>query len=260
VLKSRIPIAKLSLSLRLHSRPWGGCAFMDRIGRMQAVIFCAGKGSRMRELTKATPKPMIRVAGKPILERKLEALPQEIDEVILVISYLGNVIREYFGDAHAGRRLIYIEQPDPTGGTADALWQCKSVLRERFLVMNGDDLYETQDLEACMRAREWAILVIERNPLGSGGKVVTDAEGRIQGIEEGAHQGSGLANAGVYMLDERIFAYAPVPKAPGDKELGLPQTILQAAYDIAIAAVPATRWIQITSPEDIERAEHELVS
>jgi NDP-sugar pyrophosphorylase family protein len=225
---------------------------------MQAVIFAAGRGTRMKELTDTLPKSMLPILGKPILEHKITALPKEVDEVILVVSYLGSSILNYFGGEFDGRRILYVEQENPVGGTADALWQAKDILKGKFVAMNGDDLYAREDIEECIRVPEWAMLVEERDPLGAGGKVIVDSSERVETIEEGVHEGKGLVNAGVYVLDDRIFRYEPVPKGPGETELGLPQTIMLAIGDIPMKAVRSTLWIQITSPEDLKKAEEIL--
>ena len=73
---------------------------------MQAVILAAGHGTRMDELTTAVPKPMLEVAGKPLLEYKLDALPDHIDEVVLIVGYLGNVIRQHFGALYGKQRIL----------------------------------------------------------------------------------------------------------------------------------------------------------
>ena len=64
----------------------------------------------MRPLTANTPKPMLKVAGKPLLHHLWEALPKEINEVILVVGYLSDQIKEYFGDEFMGRKVDYIYQ------------------------------------------------------------------------------------------------------------------------------------------------------
>lgn len=223
---------------------------------MQAIIFAAGRGTRMGALTETTPKSMLPILGRPILEYKLESLPENIDEVVLVVGYLGGVIHDHFGGEYAGKRLLYVEQDSPAG-TADALWKAKDLLRGKFLVMNGDDIYSKEDTDACIAAANdgWSLLVRERDPIGAGGKVIVDEQERVLGIEEGVHNNKGYINMGVYVIDRRIFEYEPVRKGPGETEVGLPQTMTAAAKDIAIRAVRADFWIQITAPEDLKKAE-----
>ena len=63
---------------------------------MQAIILAAGKGTRMRPLTYDMPKAMLPVKGKPVLEYTISFLPEEIDEIIIVINHLGDQIKNYF--------------------------------------------------------------------------------------------------------------------------------------------------------------------
>src|SRR5437016_4983418 len=107
---------------------------------MQAVILAAGHGTRMVELTQSVPKPMLTVAGKPLLEYKLDALPEKIDEVIIIVGYLGGVIQKHFGGLYDNKRILYVEQ-EKLDGTAGALWCAKDILHDRYLVMMGDDIY-----------------------------------------------------------------------------------------------------------------------
>src|SRR3989344_7669374 len=112
---------------------------------MQAVILAAGRGKRMNHLTSGTPKPLIRVAGKNLIEHKLDILPSEIDEVIIVVGYLGDQIEDDFGDFYGDKKIIYVDQGD-LNGTAGALWQAKPLLGERFIVMMGDDIYGRDEI------------------------------------------------------------------------------------------------------------------
>jgi NDP-sugar pyrophosphorylase family protein len=213
----------------------------------------------MGDLVLDTPKPMLPILGKPILEYKFDALPDVVDEVILVVGYLGGVIQKHFGGSYNGRRIYYVEQEEPAG-TADALWHAKDLLKEKFIAMNGDDLYSKEDTESCL-AYEWAMLVQERDPLLSGGKVLLDGDTHsIVDIQEGTHEGGGFINAGLYVLDTRLFDFPLVPKAEGNSEFGLPQTILAASKssNIPFSAVQSTFWLQITEPADIQKAEEIL--
>lgn len=214
----------------------------------------------MGALTDNTPKPMLMVANKNLIEHKLDILPPEVDEVIIIVGYLGHVIQKHFGGEYRGKRLLYIDQANIVGGTADALWQAKDILQGRFLVMMGDDLYTAEDVAACIAAPEWALLVQEMHGTRSAGAVSTDSAGEVQGIEEGEHAGRWYAGTNLFVLDTRLFGFAPLPKAPGSHELGLPQTVAFAARALGASfrAISATRWIQITAPEDLAAAEFTL--
>ena len=224
---------------------------------MQAVVLAAGHGTRMEELTHAVPKPMLDLAGKPLLEYKFEALPQEIDEIVVVVGYLANVIRGYFGGRYNDKRIVYVEQKE-MNGTAGALWSARSVLHDRFLVMMGDDIYAKEDIEACIAPGEvWRLLVQESPEMHRAGDVQLDAEAHISGIIEGdRRQEKGLASTNMYLLDTRLFTQSMVPKQPGSLEFGLPQTVTQAAKALGIRFEPVftDTWIQITSPKDLIKA------
>ena len=227
---------------------------------MQSVILAAGRGTRMKELTADTPKSLLQVAGRPLLQYILDALPDEVDEVIIVVGYLGGMIHDRFGPEYFGKRLLYVEMED-LHGTAAALWCAKDILKERFLVLMGDDIYGADDVAKIARAKQWAMGVQEARLLGEGGRIVTDKQGRITKIVEGEHGGTpGVVSTNLFCLDTRIFSCKMVPKAPGSPEFGLPQTVLAAAdsLKIPLEAITATSWIQISRPEDLQKAEELL--
>lgn len=225
---------------------------------MQAVILAAGRGTRMGKLTETLPKPMLEVAGKTLLEHKFDALPEEVHEIILIVGYLKETIIERFGDSYKGKQITYIEQTNIVGGTMDALLQAKPHLTEKFLVMMGDDIYASADISAVL-AHDWALLVQRVSDTSVGGRVIMSTEHIVTDILEGA-PGEGAVNTNMLVLDPRIFDFPPVPKAPDSTELGLPQTVIAAskASGIPLHVVEATRWIQISNPDDIRAAERAL--
>ena len=114
--------------------------FLDPAPRPNAaVVMAGGQGTRLRPLTAAIPKPMIRVAGRPILERiVLHLASHGISHVYLAINYLGAVIEEHFEDgARFGCRIEYLRETEPLG-TAGALGLLPAVHDDALLVMNGD--------------------------------------------------------------------------------------------------------------------------
>ncbi|MFH0890637.1 MAG: sugar phosphate nucleotidyltransferase [Candidatus Liptonbacteria bacterium] len=221
---------------------------------MQAVILAAGLGTRMGQLTAGTPKPLLKIGDKTLLEHKLHYLPDEVDEVVIVVGYLKDKIKELLGEEHAGRKITYIEQKELLG-TGHALSLCKDALSGKFLVLNGDDLYAKEDLLEMIK-HEYALMVWEMpsdEPNRKVADVKIDKFGALQDIVEGQPAVKGvLFNTGAYVLNEEYFKYPLRPAAPGRNEFGLPQTMLQmlqGGYKIKI--VRATWWKPVTSPEDL---------
>lgn len=225
---------------------------------MQAVILAAGRGTRMDELTIAMPKPMLPVAGKPLLEYKIDALPDQFDEVILIVRYLKEVIKHHFGEKYGGKKIRYVEQRE-LNGTAGALWAAKEMLENRFLVMMGDDIYMREDIEQCIANENvWSLLVQQLPEMHRAGSVQLNAEGRIAQIIESSAEtpdrlGPGIASTNLYCIDTRLFSCPLLPKHEGSLEYGLPQTTVNAAHLLGINFEPifTDQWIQITAPRDL---------
>ncbi len=220
---------------------------------MQAIILAAGRGKRMGKLTDRTPKPLLKINGRPILEYVLASLPREVDEVILVIGYHGQKIKDYFGDQHQGRPLRYLWQMS-SNGTGGALWQINKALRGKFLVLMGDDLYHHDDLKKIIK-HDLAVLAKEVDEPSRFGRIEVDGRGQMVGlVEAAANPTSNLANTGAYILDARIFEYPLVPILDGT-EFGLLQTLAQMADKHKIKVEKADFWHANTSSEDLTAAE-----
>lgn len=225
---------------------------------MQAVILAAGRGKRMLHLTDKAPKPILKINGKPILEYKLEILPKEIDEIIFIVGYYGELIMDHFGCQFQGKKIKYIFQKD-LNGTGGALHLAKGILEDKFLVMNGDDFYHKQDLKKMLQ-HNFAILGYKVDDPSRYGVIKTDKRGNmIEVIENPKDAKFKLVNTGAYVLNKKFFDYDLVPKKAGDKEFGLPQTLAQMSKDHKIKVIKAKAWYPVGNPEDLEKAETELL-
>jgi UDP-N-acetylglucosamine diphosphorylase / glucose-1-phosphate thymidylyltransferase / UDP-N-acetylgalactosamine diphosphorylase / glucosamine-1-phosphate N-acetyltransferase / galactosamine-1-phosphate N-acetyltransferase len=219
---------------------------------MQAVILAAGRGKRMGKLTLSTTKTMIRIKGKPILEHKINALPKKIKEIIFVVGYHSMHIISHFKRYWGGRRIIYVFQNN-LNGTGGALHLARSVLKDKFLVMMGDDLYHKKDLKNLLK-HELAILGYEVDDAGRFGVIRMDnRRNMVDVIEKPKNIKRAIANAGVYVLNKKFFDYDLVSIGKG--EFGLPQTLAKMACDYKIRVEKATAWHPIVCSEDLKKAE-----
>jgi UDP-N-acetylglucosamine diphosphorylase / glucose-1-phosphate thymidylyltransferase / UDP-N-acetylgalactosamine diphosphorylase / glucosamine-1-phosphate N-acetyltransferase / galactosamine-1-phosphate N-acetyltransferase len=217
---------------------------------MQAVILAAGRGKRLGGITNKTQKCLVRVAGTPILERLLQTLPPVVHEVVLVVGYCAEKVRAYFGDEWDGKSIQYVEQ-DELLGSGDALHAAKHLLHNRFLVLNGDDLYQIKDLEQLL-AHELAMLVYDYGKPVRTGKPVINEEGFLTAILPDSE--SQMVNTGAYVLDERFFDYPLERAGASNTELGLPHTIAAMAGTLPVKAVIATHWMSAGTPRAIAKA------
>lgn len=110
---------------------------------MKTVIMAGGRGTRIASVNAEVPKPMIPIDGKPILQYQIEALAaQGYNDITLVIGYLGEAVRSYFGDGtQFGVSISYVTENTPLG-TAGALYLLKEQLTEDFLLLCGDIIFD----------------------------------------------------------------------------------------------------------------------
>src|SRR5437764_4907210 len=118
---------------------------------MRAVVMAGGEGSRLSPLTSQRPKPLVPVAGRPIMEHILLLLRQhQVRDVIATVQYLGASIRNYFGDgSDSGVSLTYSVEDSPLG-TAGSVRLAEDQLKDTFVVISGDALTDI-DLTAAVR-------------------------------------------------------------------------------------------------------------
>ena len=224
---------------------------------MQCVIICAGKGTRMRPLTEHTPKPLLEVCGKPLLQHVVEALPEEIDELVLVVGYLQEQIRSYCGDEYFNRKVTYVEQENFSGGTGAALLCAQDVLRGKFLFMYADDIHGADALKKAV-VEEYAVLSAHSDTPEHFGVLIQNEDGTLQGIiEKPKNPPSNFINIGGFVLDTNIFEYS-VAVSDEHGELLVTDMFTQFAQDHAVQIIEQALWIPVGKPEDIAAAEAQL--
>jgi len=210
----------------------------------------------MKPLTNDTPKPMLKISGRPILEHILSDLPSEVDEVVLVVGYLKEIIMNHFGNRFNNLKITYIEQGQKLG-TYKALELCKHLLNddERFLMLYADDLHGAEGLKECAACGRNAILVYEADDPKRFGVVEISEDGMVVGVEEKPENPkTSLVSTGVMVLDKNIFNFPA--KAHKNGEYYLADSVGQMVKDgHKFKAVRSSSWIPIGYPSDLERAE-----
>ncbi|MCL4404998.1 MAG: nucleotidyltransferase family protein [Patescibacteria group bacterium] len=226
---------------------------------MKAVVLAAGLGTRMRPLTDTIPKPLLLINGKPLIERIIATFPQEVSEVMVVVGYKGDQIKNFLGENFLGRKIIYRTQDDPTSGTFNALQLCKDQLKwgENFFVFYSDDLIDPETLREMMKYELAAAVSTSETPQKFG-VAVLDNKGNIKEItEKPEHPLSNIILASGLLLDNRIFDYEP--KTQEGKERYLSYALSRMVKDYHVKAVPAQFWFPVGTPEDLDKANQLLL-
>jgi NDP-sugar pyrophosphorylase family protein len=183
---------------------------------MKTIILAGGLGTRLRAVISDKPKPMAPISGKPFLDWQLELLKRfHLREIILSVGYMGNEIKNYFGNGGKfGVEIWYAEEHEPLG-TGGALRNAKAfVLREdKFVVINGDTYLNMNFLDFLRFHDEKnglaTIALAKVDEASRYGSVELDKYCKVTKFVEKSAKSFESVNAGVYAFDSEIFSYMP---------------------------------------------------
>lgn len=199
-----------------------------------AIIQAGGRGTRLTALTKdAIPKPMLPLNGKPMIQWQIESLKEyAITDIVIIIGYLGNKIREYFGDgSRFGVHITYIEETAPLG-SAGALYYLKEALEEKdFIFIFGDVMFDLAwDRMSAFHKRKNALATLLVHPNAhpyDSDLIIMDENSFIMGMDSKQnireYWYKNLVNAGIYILNAKILKNMAGPvKTDLEKDLLCP--------------------------------------
>jgi mannose-1-phosphate guanylyltransferase len=218
-----------------------------------AAILAGGFGKRLRPYTEEIPKPLVEVAGKPILEWQIEWLKRHgIEEFVLLTGYRKEKIIEYIGSgSKLGVRVTYVVEDEPLG-TGGAVKNAEHILSKTdvFLVLNGDIITNLDPIKLVEKLDEGFLGVIATIPLPSPYGILEIEDSRVKGFIEKPKLKDYWINAGVYALKPDALKYFP---EKGDLE----RTAFPAmARDGVLGAVRYEDifWKAIDTYKDLEEA------
>ncbi len=192
---------------------------------MKGVILAAGEGNRLKPITSTTPKPMIPLAGRPLLEYTISGLKAAgIDEILLIVGYKQEIIKDYFDNGKLfGVNITYITQEEYLG-TANAVGYAKDYIssNEDFMLMYGDLVVESEVFFEVVSKfselqSEGLISLFQVDNPQAYGIISVNSEGFITKITEKPTPElnlGNLANAGIFVFNSLIFeAIEKTPKS-----------------------------------------------
>ena len=220
---------------------------------MDAVILAAGFGTRLRPHTLQVPKPLLPVRGRPILDWALAALPLAVDRVLVVTHYLADQIENYLGIQKHFPEWATVKQEVPRG-TGDALRSCRAHIRsDRFMVLNGDDLYGAQDLASLARCPAGLICQPVNEPRRFGIAFLRPDGSLAKLVEKPDMDGRQLANTGAYLFPRNVFEIDLTLSTRGEYEITDYVTALAGKSTVSV--VRAHFWLPIGTVEVWQQAQ-----
>ncbi len=225
---------------------------------MQAVILAAGKSTRTYPLTLTKPKPLLKVAGKTIIEHNLEQLVGLVDEIYIVVGYKAEMIKEFVGDEFKGMKIRYLVQDEPLGN-ADALKKAGGSIKDRFILMFGDDLYSRKDIEKLLEYDNAILAAKVKNPENFGVlKIENDIF--LEVIEKPKVFVSDLVNIGCFIFTKDIFEALDKISLSQRNEYELPDAynLLAKKKEMKVVSVE-DYWLPITYPWSLLEANEYLL-
>ncbi|MCY3947247.1 MAG: NTP transferase domain-containing protein [Anaerolineaceae bacterium] len=224
---------------------------------MEGVILAAGRGTRMRGLTERTPKPLLKVQGRPILEWSLRALRPAVRRVLVVTGYQGGQIAEYMAQQRIFGDYALVEQREQLG-TGHALRACRDALTgPDFLVINGDDLFHAPSLRR-LAATSAGVLAVQRQDGSEYGVLLKNRGGHLGRLHEKPPQGLYSPPVQVYVGACRLtrdILDLPLQLHPQRREYELTQLVTDYAQTRPVSIVETGFWFPLGRPEDLAAAQ-----
>ena len=223
---------------------------------MQAVILAAGSSTRTYPLTLTRPKPLLKVANKTILELNLEAIKDTADEIILVVGYKKDMIKNFTKKKYPNLNIKFVEQHEQLG-TGHAVSILKEKIKDKFILLMGDNIYSKEDIRNITK-HKYSILVKKvKNPELFGvvkekNHILTDI------IEKPKKFISDLVSCALYSFDKEIFNALKKLKKSKRNEYELTDAIKSLLIKNNIYCVKNLSCFQISYSWDLLNADKEI--
>ena len=236
---------------------------------MKGIILAAGHGTRLGLLTRCTPKPLLAVAGRPMVTYGLQALVEAgVTELIVVLGHLGEQIRHALGETtYRGVHLTYVESADRRDGNGLSLYAAREAVGdEPFILVMADHLFSACLVRQLLATpRKQSTLCVDRQPspiiqVGEATQVRVDQMGWVTRIGKNLPRWNGL-DTGVFWLTPASFRAVETLQAEGLPSPTLAQvcrSLIEHGKGLKACDVSGRFWTDLDTPTDLRRAERVL--
>ncbi len=221
---------------------------------IDAVIMAGGRGQRLKPLTDSTPKPLLKVGDKPIIEHNIDRLASYgIDDFWVSVKYLGEQIEHYFGNGHQKNIKIEYVWESESLGTIGAVSKIKNFEHDYVLVTNSDLLttidYENFFLDFIKNEADFAVLTIPYQ-VNIPYAVLETIDGKIKSLKEKPTY-TYYSNGGIYLMKKKVLKR--IPRNTFYNATDLIESLIES--DFKVISFPFSGyWLDVGKHEDFEKA------
>ncbi len=232
--------------------------------KIKAVMMAGGFGTRIQPLTHSIPKPMLPIVNVPMMEHILKKLKRSgIDEVVILLYYKPEVIKNHFKDGKEWGVKIHYVLPDADYGTAGAVGYAREFLDTTFMIVSGDlvtDFDFTKILEYHRKKRASLTITLTSvdNPLQFG-VVIVNEDGKIEKFLEKPSWGevfSDTINTGIYVIEPKILEYIPKGE-PFDFAKDLFPLLMERGIDL-MGYTAKGYWRDVGNPDSYREVHEDI--
>jgi len=236
---------------------------------MKAVILAAGLGRRLHVLTRHRPKCLIEIGGTPLLYRYFDSLlPLGVTRICLVVGYKQESIRQAVASYPSAMDVTFLVNPDFQRGSIGSLWAAREAMDDNVVIMDADVLFHPAVLRRLVASSHPnALLMDETVAQQTEECMVVMRGGRVVALSKHLPDEYDLVGEGVgFLRVER----AAVPRLLRSVETRVNQGLLDMEYEdaledffrevpVGVEKIGGLPWIEIDFPEDLERAEQDIL-
>lgn len=230
---------------------------------MRAILLAAGIGRRLKPLTDVTPKSLIRIGKKSVLERMLDSLLKAgIKDICIVVGHLGEKIKKCIGKDYNGTAINYILNPDYRLGSILSVWAAREYFDDDTLLMDSDVLFESAILRRLVESKNENCFLMDKNYNETGeemkiaalNKKVVQIARRITERYDEVGEGVGFFKLSKWHYKELLTVLEEFVADGKDRDYEDALDKLVRRIPVGFEDITGLRWTEIDFKKDIEKA------
>ena len=225
---------------------------------VSALVLAAGEGSRLKK--HAWSKPLIQIAGMPLIGRVLHRLKEAgVQSVWIAVGYAADIVRQQIGDNYAGLKIQYINVKHWKKGNLYSVLAAQGIFQQNFLLCMSDHIFDPEIPKKLINSKFESAIVLAVDKVSEADTKVLERDGTILEIGKKINHSNIAIDTGVFLCSPKIFDYANQTAKEGSSELADCVRIAGQSGDAQVVDVSGYLWADVVTKQDFDRAKRLIV-